>query len=29
VGHDSSLPANGQRGAYDFVIPPSMIHRYQ
>jgi hypothetical protein len=29
VGHDSSLPANGQRGAYDLVIPLSMIHRYQ
>jgi hypothetical protein len=30
VGHGSpSLPSNRQREAYDLVIPPSMIHRYQ
>jgi hypothetical protein len=27
VGHDSSLPWNGQR-AYDLVIPVTMSHRY-
>jgi hypothetical protein len=29
VGHDSSLPSKRAAGAYDLVIPPSMIHRYQ
>jgi hypothetical protein len=26
VGHDSSLPSNGQRGAYDLGVSRSMIH---
>jgi hypothetical protein len=29
VGHDSPFPQNGQGGAYDLVIPLSMIRRYQ